>query len=55
MDEEFQTMVEYVKHWFFLKGNMALNATWKFKKAQNFEEYVEKKNARLGSPCCSLL
>jgi len=28
---------------FFVKANMALNATWKFKKAQNFEEYVEKK------------
>jgi hypothetical protein len=34
---------------------MALNATWKEKKAQKVEEYVGKKNARLGSFYCSLL
>ncbi len=32
MDEEFQALVEYVKHQFLVKVNMALDATWKEKK-----------------------
>jgi hypothetical protein len=28
VDEKFQTMVEYVEDWFFVKAGMALNATW---------------------------
>jgi hypothetical protein len=32
MDEEFQALIEYVKHQFFVKMNMALDATWKDKR-----------------------
>jgi hypothetical protein len=28
IDEEFQTMVEYVEDWFLVKTSMALDATW---------------------------
>ncbi len=43
MDEEFQTMVEYVKDWLLVNVSMALDATWKFNKAQKVEEYVKNK------------
>jgi hypothetical protein len=32
VDEEFQTLVEYVEHRFLVEMNMALDATWKEKK-----------------------
>jgi hypothetical protein len=32
MDEEFQTLVEYVEHQLLVKASMALDATWKEKK-----------------------
>jgi len=35
--------------------SLALDAKWKEKKAQKVQEYVKKKNARLGNPCCSSL
>ncbi len=43
MDEEFQVVVEYVKHQFLVKMNMALVATWKEKKAHKVEKYVKNK------------
>ncbi len=43
MDEEFQTIVEYVKHQFLVKMNMALVVTWKEKKAHKVEKYVKNK------------
>ncbi len=33
MDEEFQALAEYVKNRLFVKVSMALDATWKKKKA----------------------
>jgi len=33
VDEEFQALVEYVKHRLFVEVNMGLDATWKEKKA----------------------
>jgi hypothetical protein len=33
MDEEFQALVEYVKHQLLVKVNMASDATWKEKRA----------------------
>jgi hypothetical protein len=32
MDEEFQALVEYVKHQLLVKASMALDATWKKKR-----------------------
>jgi hypothetical protein len=43
MDEEFQALVEYVKHRLFSKASMALDATWKEKKPKKVEEYVKEK------------
>jgi hypothetical protein len=43
VDEEFQALVEYVKHQLLVKASMALDATWKEKKAQKVEEYVKEK------------
>jgi hypothetical protein len=43
MDKEFQALVEYVEHQFLIKVNMALDATWKGKKAQKVKKYVKKK------------
>ncbi len=43
VDEKFQALIEYVKHQFLVKMNMALDATWKEKKAEKVEKYVEKK------------
>lgn len=49
VDEEFETLLEYVEHQLLSKVIMGLEATYKVIMAQQIEEYVKKKNARLGS------
>ncbi len=43
MDEEFQALIEYVKHQFFVKMNMALDATWKDKRPIKLKSMWETK------------
>jgi hypothetical protein len=46
VDEKFQALVEYVKHQFLVKMNMALDATWKEKKLKSMWE----KKCKIGKP-----
>ncbi len=43
MDEKFEVLLEYVKHWFLGKLVMGLKATWKERRAQKIEKYIKKK------------
>jgi hypothetical protein len=49
VDEVFEALLEYVEHQLLSKVIMGLEATYKVIMAQQIEEYVKKKNARLGS------
>ncbi len=43
MDEEFQALVENVEHRLLVKVSMALDVTWKEKRAQKVEKCVKNK------------
>jgi hypothetical protein len=43
MDENFVTSIEYVEHSLLMKAIMGLKITWKEKKVQKIQEYVNKK------------
>jgi hypothetical protein len=40
VDEEFETLLEYVEHQLLSKVVMGLETTWKESKAQTINEYV---------------
>jgi hypothetical protein len=43
MDEKFVASIEYVEHRLLMKAIMGLEATWKDKKVQKIQEYINKK------------